>query len=383
MTVFLALAKRVITDKANAICRASSAADTSLASQAMRFIAPSARNDELSARKRNLIITSLAQLDTIDEHQSDASSFVELIAMLKSWVRQEEAISTEFGYGRGETEAGLENLEALLQGIFDKLSEVRLIDISIGTDPLAIVRHSFAEYYIGTITLLRDPSYVVRATMNPSISSKIAFATAQQALVTEALQQCLRHMNLLDTARAHPYYLTNTKEIILFILKSLREKNEALRLSHSKGIIPGVAAIIQVDSGILDRCLQAAEAEILGPKALHLQAMPFDEFEEYADPLGAARVTTRTHLISSRYKDSTHASWTDDDAIPLVAESSTSSSAGEVALPTELKPSTAAARTAASVQALTSSKDRKKPRGADSSLAVSSTATLVTSSIKA
>ena len=347
MSIFLALAKRVIIDKANAICRASSDADISLSTQAMRLFAPSVRNDELSARKRQLITTSLRQLDTLEESQTDEKSFAQMIVMIKSWVRQEEAISTEFGYARGETETGLENLEALLQAIFDKLSEVGLINIPISSDPLYIVRNSFAEYFTATITLLRDQSILVRATLNPLISSKITFATAQQALVTESLQQCLRHMDLLNNVRSHPLYLTNTKEIILFILKSLKDKNEALRLSHSKGMIPGVSAIIQVDNGILDRCLQVAEAEIIGPLAPRLQTMAFDAFsdgegDDYAE-LATAELTRRPYLAATSDEHALRRCEDASSLTRLAVESAASASAGD-ALPllTEFKAASSA-----------------------------------------
>ena len=347
MSIFLALAKRVIIDKAHAICRASSAADSSLSTQAMRLFAPSVRNDELSARKRKLITTNLTQLDTLEESQTDERSFEQMRVMIKSWVRQAAAISTEFGYARGETETGLENLEAILQDIFDKLSEVGLINIAISSDPLYIVRNYFAEYFTGTITLLRDQSILVRATLNPLISSRITFATEQQALVNESLQQCLRHMDLLNNVRSHPNYLTNTKEIILFILKSLKEKNEALRLSHSKGMLPGVSAIIQVDNGILDRCLQAAEAEIIGPLAPRFQTIAFDAFgdgegDDYTE-LATAELTRRPYLVATSDEHALRRSEDASSLTRLAVESAASASAGD-ALPllTEFKAASSA-----------------------------------------
>ena len=140
MTIFLEVAKKIIIDKATAITTASRDADLSTFNYARNMVGQG-RNTELSAEKRLLIDRLLPKIRELVDGEDDGVTLHGLKELITNCLKEVAEASLKREHTRGDTERGLESLEALVQIIFDKLHSLHLLEVLHDETPLNSFRH--------------------------------------------------------------------------------------------------------------------------------------------------------------------------------------------------------------------------------------------------
>ena len=140
MRIFLEVAKKIIIDKATAISEASRLADLSTINYA-RSMVGHGRNTKLSAEKRLLIDRLLPQIKSLTDGDDDSATLKNLKELITMCLNEVAEASLRNGHTRGDTERGLESLEALVQLVFNKLHALQLLEIPHDDAPLNRFRY--------------------------------------------------------------------------------------------------------------------------------------------------------------------------------------------------------------------------------------------------
>lgn len=181
MTIFLEIAKQFLIAEVKKLHDVSVTNDAGLVNRW--------RNKELSAAKRHLLNTLERSLETARNGENDEANKVMLNQLLQSCL---DSMDTERGkyhgllgsnFQVGDTERGLMHLQTLLSGVYNKLTQLKVLETPHDTDPY----HCF-QYYIA--------GYCAQVIID---GHNDILVPHQDELVIDKLKACMVELGLLPT----------------------------------------------------------------------------------------------------------------------------------------------------------------------------------------
>ena len=269
MTIFLEIAKQCLSTEITLIIDTSLNADQSYLNGALGYIGYG-RNTVLSLAKRQLLGDLLKQIQSVsDEEKTDEQHVGQLYALIKDCRLAAAAKSAAHDYGEGSVGPALQGLRILLEGIFDKLAALQLLDTPHDTDPFNGFRYYIAHYCSNKIKQAHKTSDWGRIPEDPNISITRRLMAEKEALIVARLNECKARLDGLKDYSAH--YQQARIKMVLDEIRALQRDNLSLYANH--GVKPGmpirfslfgVAALPTTQSagGTLDEALRQATAEI-------------------------------------------------------------------------------------------------------------------------
>ena len=288
MTIFGEVARKVIHERVRAACVASADADISTSTTFFTQIGLGriglARDLTLSKAKRELIEKLLPEIDKSTGNAEDeivCEHFQTLIRHCKTETLS-AANSNPIKFGKGTTEPVLDNLITILQTIFDKLTELHLLNIPHDHDPLNSFRYYVALYYAKKIAADSEAS-----SWDLNLAKKIELTKEQEKLVESAITTCTRSIEKIDADknRLDEFLKQESSQREDLEHKEMRRSYIALSVSwlqrHNNDVcklfapvqIPGLDYFDPNDH-ILTKCLVEAVTAIGHPDCAPRPALP-------------------------------------------------------------------------------------------------------------
>jgi hypothetical protein len=271
MTIFGEVARKVIHERVRAACTASADADISTSTTFFAQIG-FARDLTLSKAKRELMIEKL--LPDIDKPTNSVDDdtvckhFQTLIRNCKNETLN-KANSNPIKFGKGTTEPALDKLIMILQTIFDKLTDLNLLNIPNDQDPLNNFRYYVALYYAKKIAADSEAG-----SWDINLAKKIDLTRAQETLIVRALTTCTKNINKIDGDKKLLDQLLEKEPSSQEDLEHKEMRRSQIALSVSwlqqnnndvcQRFTPSTPGLAYFDpnDGILTRCLDEAVAAI-------------------------------------------------------------------------------------------------------------------------
>ena len=267
MTVFREVARKVINDIVHATSEASSLADTSTTTKFFNLVGLP-RDLALSKIKRDLIVSLLPEVDTLvnEKGSSNDSAMCARLQILITKCKTDAATAaTVSRQNSGSTELALDSLIILLQSIFDKLAELKLLDIPHDDDSLNIWRYYVALYYAQKIAANRDPSLWGHIVAYPNLASKIELTEKQDALLIESFKTCTNDISIIDKFAPkkddldYAKYQEMRRSHVYLSVYKLQQENKEICDAYTP---TALLAFLDPNDRILVKCLETTIEEL-------------------------------------------------------------------------------------------------------------------------
>ncbi|WED42785.1 hypothetical protein [Legionella cardiaca] len=270
MTVFLDIVKPYIVEMIKDIRDKSVSADNSTSNTILGWMSLG-RDDELSKAKRDLADKLLIALDKFANEDSDKLTYENLRALLIKCKSDAAQKAKEKNYDEGKFGPRMKRTIDLLDNLFAKFTEVKLLDIPHDDEPLNVFRYYAASYYAQKIHDGHRISGVSKLAQNPKLTTFSALSDSKEKLIIKTLNECESDLTTLD--EKHVDIKENKKKRVLEWLDKLERANYELCTMHGSTIsIPITFAFFSTinialptlhpDSGFLEECIKKAKNEI-------------------------------------------------------------------------------------------------------------------------
>ncbi|KTC86941.1 hypothetical protein [Legionella brunensis] len=270
MTIFLDIAKPYMIEMIKEIRDKSVSADKSTTNALLGWISLG-RDEELSKAKRDLADRLLIDLDSLKDQKDDAATYESLKKLVNDCKVAAAKKSKEKNYDEGKFGPRMLRALQLLDNLFNKIKEAKLLDISHDEEPLNLFRYYAACYYAQKINDAHRISGISKLAQNPKLTTFSQLSESKEQAIIKTLAECELDLGTLDTQ--HVDYEETKKKRVLEWLDKLERANKKLCEEHGSTVsIPITFALfstinialptLQPDSGFLEECIQKAKKSI-------------------------------------------------------------------------------------------------------------------------
>lgn len=291
MTIFLKIVKEILHVKIFAIRDMSLNADGSLLNQGLTLVGEG-RDLELSSAKRELLEnTLLLKISGLVGSDNDMTNLGQLQALIIACRREAKSKSVDKGYDEGASGPAIQKLVDLLQSIFDKLAELKVLNTPHEGDPLHVFHYFLASYCAQKIAADHDLGFIVRLAKNPLVSTSRKLAKEKNDLVLAAIDECSTDLNCLDPK--NPGYPAAREKTILTCIDKLRRDNRTLCVDNAKFF----GVFFQPSLGVLEECMAKAVTDITKSRGRSASSAS-SEPTVRRDDLSSSRLSARDDLAA-------------------------------------------------------------------------------------
>lgn len=266
MTIFVEIGKQFLWHELTSARADSLKADASYRNYALGLFNLQ-RDSELSNQKRACLDELRDAILTFSTEQDDKKALEEFKELLTVFRSKNDKLAEAKHSGEGITGQALLNAIALIQAIYDKLNDLKFLDIRKDKHPFSLFQYYAAYYFAKKISIKKKLNLLQNIAEQPKLSNLRLRAQEREKLIIESINECKIDLGRLDTK--HSDY---TKAIIRQVkahIDRLNLNNEALckkygTLLNATTYVLSIANIAEQDDLLLSSLMNAALTDILG-----------------------------------------------------------------------------------------------------------------------
>ncbi len=230
------------------------------------------RDRSLSEYKKRLashLLEFVYQLKELDNDLSLKNSMIRKILDIQTQAQLEAA---KHGYDTGKFGDEMLNLIRLIENIFQKFLEVKLLDLMKTPSPLSVFCYQAGSYLAYKAEQTLNQGYLGALSSHPKISSLWELALKKEKILADKIQECKEALEVFNPE--HPRFHEHYRARVLDYVEEVIRENQRVCEEHGTRIplplvsigflsIFSASSSVQPKSGLLNFYMDKAKTEIL------------------------------------------------------------------------------------------------------------------------